>query len=76
MRAVSIIKGVLLNVCVICSIVCIVLKILDWYNPYMDFTGHGIFAAYILYVSVFLYTVLEYLYSAKAAGRRKNNRET
>lgn len=36
----SIVRGILLHVCVVCSLVCVVAKILDWYNPYMDFTGH------------------------------------
>lgn len=59
MWAVSLIKGVLLNICIICSMVCIALKVLDWYNPYMDFTGHAAFIQYILYVSVFLYAILQ-----------------
>ena len=59
MWAVSLIKGVLLNICIICSMVCIALKVLDWYNPYMDFTGHAAFIPYILYVSVFLYAILQ-----------------
>lgn len=43
---------ILLHVCVVCSLVCVTAKILDWYNPYMDFTGHikGIQVA--LYLSV------------------------
>lgn len=36
----SVIKGIMLQVSVICSFVCIITKILDWYNPYMDFSGH------------------------------------
>ena len=34
------VRGILLHVCVVCSFVCITAKILDWYNPYMNFTGH------------------------------------
>mgnify|MGYP001630287733 FL=1 len=34
------VRGFLLHVCVVCSLVCVAAKILDWYNPYMDFTGH------------------------------------
>ena len=59
MRAVSLIKGILLNICIICSMVCIALKVLDWYNPYMDFAGHAAFIPYTLYISVFLYAILE-----------------
>lgn len=31
-------RGLLLHIGVICSFVCIAAKVLDWYNPYMDFT--------------------------------------
>ena len=34
------VREILLHVCVVCSFVCITAKVLDWYNPYMDFTGH------------------------------------
>lgn len=48
------IRGFLLHVCVICSLVCVAAKILDWYNPYMDFTGHisGIQMALYLFVII------------------------
>ena len=39
--------------------VCIALKVPDWYNPYMDFAGHEAFIPYTLYISVFLYAILE-----------------
>ena len=29
-----------LNLCIICSMVCIALKVLDWYNLYMDFAAY------------------------------------
>lgn len=34
------VRGLLLHICVICSLICVAAKILDWYNPYMNFTGH------------------------------------
>lgn len=33
-------REILLHMCVICSLICISAKVLDWYNPYMDFSGH------------------------------------
>lgn len=48
------IRGMLLHLSVICSLVCITARILDYYNPYMDFAGHvsifqlGLYAAVIL----------------------------
>lgn len=65
MKVIAVLKGILLNLCVICSMVCIALKVLDWYNPYMDFAGHAVFIPYILYGSVFLYAILEAFYSLK-----------
>ena len=32
----------------ICSMVLIVVRILDWFNPYMDFMGHSYFVLYLL----------------------------
>lgn len=38
MKILSTIRKILLHVCVVCSLVSITAKILDWYNPYMDFS--------------------------------------
>ncbi len=45
-------RRLMLHICVVCSIVCITAKILDWYNPYMDFTGHVWVLQMALYISV------------------------
>ena len=34
------IKKILFHAAVICGLVCVTAKILDWYNPFMDFSGH------------------------------------
>lgn len=34
-------KHVTGNICIICSIALLIIFILDWYNPYMDFLGHA-----------------------------------
>lgn len=47
-------KGFLLHTGVTCSVACIAAKILDWYNPYMDFTGHIWFLQLTLYITVIL----------------------
>lgn len=36
------------DVCIICSVVLLVVQILDWYNPFMDFMGHSVFVLYLL----------------------------
>ena len=47
-------RGFLLHTGVICSFVCIAAKVLDWYNPYMDFSGHIWFLQLALYFAVIL----------------------
>lgn len=42
------IRLILSNVCIICGISLLVICILDWFNPYMDFLGHSLFLVYIL----------------------------
>lgn len=48
------IREILLHICVICSFCCIAAKILDWYNPYMDFSGHIVFIQFTLYIGVLI----------------------
>lgn len=48
------IRGILLHICVICSFACMIANILDWYNPYMDFSGHMFFAQITLYAAVII----------------------
>lgn len=36
------------HICVVCSIALLIIQILDWYNPYMDFMGHSMFLLYAL----------------------------
>lgn len=48
MRVIRRIKGLLIHVCISCSLALAVIHILDWYNPFMDFEGNVVFAQYIL----------------------------
>lgn len=52
-------KGLLLHTGVICSCVCIIAKVLDWYNPFMDFTGHVWYMQTVLYFAVILLALLK-----------------
>ena len=47
-------RGFLLHTGVICRFVCVAVKVLDWYNPYMDFSGHIWFLQLALYFAVIL----------------------
>lgn len=51
-------RGFLLHLGVICSFVCLTAKILDWYNPYMDFSGHVWTAQITLYLAVIVLAVM------------------
>ena len=46
------VRWILLQIAVICSFIGIATKILDWYNPYMNFSGHTFLAQIILYICV------------------------
>lgn len=48
----SIIRRLLLHMCVVISFVCIAAKVLDWFNPFMDFSGHMVIMQMILYMMV------------------------
>lgn len=65
------IRGILLHVCVICSLVCMTAKILDWYNPYMDFTGHIWKIQMALYLSAILLGLTRKYVSPKKEMKQK-----
>lgn len=65
------IRGTLLHVCVVCSLVCVTAKILDWYNPYMDFTGHIWGIQMALYLSAIILGVTRKYVSLKQEMKQK-----
>ena len=50
-------RELLLHISVVCCLVSVITKVLDWYNPYMDFSGHVWYVQALLYVSVLLLAV-------------------
>ena len=50
MKLIRLIKGLFVHICIICSLALIVVHILDWYNPFMDFAGHTVIVQYTLIV--------------------------
>lgn len=48
MRWFETIRKIAAHVCVICSIILLTARVMDSYNPYMDFTGHSSWAIYAL----------------------------
>ena len=65
------IRGILLHVCVVCSLVCVTAKILDWYNPYMDFTGHIWRIQMALYLSAIILGATRKYVSSKQEMKQK-----
>lgn len=55
------VKGLLLHTGVMCSCVCIFAKVLDWFNPFMDFTGHVWYVQIALYFAVIILALINWL---------------
>ena len=45
-------REILMHTAVVCSFTGAITKILDWYNPYMDFGKHLWFTQVLLYAAV------------------------
>lgn len=59
-------RGIALQIGVILSLVGMIAKLLDWFNPYMDFTGH------VWYLQLALYLIVIWL--AFSGGRERNRK--
>lgn len=64
-------KEIMLHISVMCSFACIIAGILDWYNPYMDFSGHLWFMQAALYGSVLIQPIMMRPATGKAGRRRR-----
>ena len=47
-------RKILLHICVVCSFIGTIVMVLDWYNPFMNFSGHIVYIQMLLYLSVFI----------------------
>lgn len=64
------VRVILLHICVICSLVCVTAKILDWYNPYIDFSGHIRGIQMALYLALIALAVTKKtIYQAQKKGK-------
>ncbi|WKY45099.1 hypothetical protein Q5O14_03075 [Eubacteriaceae bacterium ES2] len=54
MRFLEALQSMMVHICIICSITIIVERILDWYNPFMDFMGQSVFVLNTLCVCTLL----------------------
>lgn len=58
-------REILLHAGVVCSFICIDAKVLDWYNPFMDFYGHIFGFQLALYLIVFVSAILKMMDGGK-----------
>ncbi len=72
---IKIVEFWMLHIAAACSIACIIFKILDWYNPFMDFQGNGAIMQWILYISTIVLALLTNLTAGgkDTCSRRKRN---
>lgn len=70
MKVIELIKIIAGHACIICSIALLVIQILDWYNPFMDFMGHAMFVLYILCFSAICLGIIE-VYVRQPKKKRK-----
>ena len=66
------IRGILLHISVVCALISITAKILDYYNPYMDFSGHTVMLQFLLYAAVIVLEATR-RYKAKQKKSKKTH---
>ncbi len=66
-KMINIVKELSAHICIICSLVLLVIKILDWYNPFMDFMGRSEPVQYLLCIGALILGVMQTF----KIGRRK-----
>ena len=59
MRIIKLLKIIAGHICMICGIALLVVQILDWQNPFMDFMGHARLLLYGLCISAIFLGVCE-----------------
>lgn len=70
MKGIDIMKIIAGHVCVICSISLVIIQILDWFNPFMDFMGHSMFLLDALCIASVFLGVCE-IYFRKPEARKR-----
>lgn len=65
MRLVNILKLTAAHICIVCSVAYMIIHILDWYNPYMNFSGQTLFIQYLLGIGAFMLGTLQIIVRKK-----------
>lgn len=71
MKLIRWMKELMAHLCIICSLALVVVHILDWYNPFMDFAGHTTFLVDILIICSFFLGVSDAFRTQENGGKRK-----
>lgn len=71
MKAVDKAKRLASHICIICSTAILVIQILDWYNPFMDFMGNSRFLLYGLCIAAMFLGICEICRKKDDKGRRR-----
>lgn len=61
------------HICTAASAACIAFKILDWYNPFMDFEGNGAAVQYLLYICALCVGIV-HIFSGRGRRPGRNRR--
>lgn len=54
-----VLQEICLQISIVCGLICISTKILDWYNPYMNFSGHVWVAPVVFWFAAVCWVVLK-----------------
>ena len=65
MRLINVMRLTAAHICTICSVAYLITRILDWYNPYMNFSGQTLFIQYLLGIGAFMLGVLQIIVRKK-----------
>ena len=71
MRQKKRIKSILGHICIICGLALMVIQVLDWYNPFMDFMGHSMFLLYFYASRPFFWDWMPFEFAAAACRRNR-----
>ena len=67
------VRGILLHISVACSLIGITTKILDYYNPYMDFSGNTAGFQFVLYVAVIALAITRTYRTKQKKSKKTHN---
>lgn len=68
-----VLQEICLQTGIVCGLICISTKILDWYNPYMNFSGHMWVVSVVFWIAAVCWAVLKMERRWRHKRRQKNS---